>query len=222
MTKTNGRVCIVLVRLRHSMSAFGLLAVVLSVLVGVGCGGGSSSSSSTVPASVVQDVATLISGQAVTNLAEGTGAAIVRHPDHLKGHVEPMEVSCNQSSCVFSQQYNTTDACQYGGSTGFAGDVNGSVNSSGTGSFQFQVDETFTNCVPVSGYTVNGAPEVTIGGTFTFNDEALSFPLQILAGGAVTVNGNTCNISLTTLAQSNGSSTTTGTLCGQAVNVSTE
>lgn len=204
------------------MRAFGLLAVVLSVLAGVGCGSGSSSSSSTVPTSVVQDVATLIAGQAVTNLAEGTGAEIVRHAGHLKGSVEPMEVSCNQNSCVFSQQYNTTDACQYGGSTGFAGDVNGSVNSSGTGSFQFQLDETFTNCQPASGYTVNGAPEVTIGGTFTFNNGALSFPLQILAGGAVTINGNTCNINLTTLAESNDSSTTTGTLCGQSVNISIE
>jgi len=220
--KTNGRVCIFLSSLRHSTGAFGLLAVVLSVLVGVGCGGGSSSSSSAVPASVVQDVATLISGQAVTNLAEGAGTDIIRHPYHLKGHVEPMEVSCNQSSCVFSEQYNTTDACQFGGSTGFAGDVSGTVNSSGTGSFQFQVDETFTNCVPASGYTVNGAPEVTISGTFTFNGGALSFPLQILAGGALTINGNTCNINLTTLAESNGSSTTTGTLCGQSVNISAE
>jgi len=220
--KTNGRVCIFLSSVQHSGSALALLAAVLSVLVGLGCGGGSSSSSSTVPPSVVQDVATMISGQAVTNLAEGTGAEIVRHPGHLKGHVEPMEVSCNQNSCVFSQQYNTTDACQYGGSTGFAGDVNGTVSSSGTGSIQFQVDETFTNCVPASGYTVNGAPEVTIGGTFTFNNGAVSFPLQILAGGAVTINGNTCNINLTTLAESNGSSTTTGTLCGQSVNLSVE
>jgi hypothetical protein len=220
--KTNGTVCISSVSTRHSVSAFSLLAAVLSVFVGVGCGGGSSSSSSTVPASVVQDVATMISDKAVTNLAEGSGAAIVRHPAHLEGRVEPQEVSCNQNSCVVSQQYNVTDACQYGGTAGFAGDVDGSVNSSGTGSIQFQVNETFTNCVPVSGYTVNGAPEVTIGGTFTFNNGSLSFPLQILAGGAVTINGNNCNINLTTLAESNGSSTTTGTLCGQSVNVSVD
>ena len=220
--KSNGIVCISLSSNPHTTSALTLLAAVLSVIVGVGCGGGSGSSSSTVPASVVQDVATMISEKAVTNLAEGTGAQIVRHPGHLKGRAEPQEVSCNQNSCVVSQQYNITDACQYGGTAGLVGDVNGSINSSGTGSFQFQVDETFANCVPVSGYTVNGAPEVTIGGTFTFNNGSLSFPLQILAGGAVTINGNTCNINLTTLAESTGSSTTTGTLCGQSVNVSVE
>jgi len=165
----------------------------------------------------------MISEKAVTNLAEGTAAAAIRrHAGHLQGRVEPQEVSCNQNSCVFSQQYNTTDACQYGGTSGFAGDVNGTISSSGTGSIQFQLDETFTNCVPVSGYSVNGAPEVTITGTFTFNNGSISFPLQILAGGAVMVNGDTCNINLTTLAESDGSSTTTGTLCGQSVNLSSE
>jgi len=221
--KTGGTVCIFLSTFRYSGRAFSLLAAVLSLLVGVGCGGGSGSgSSSTVPASVVQDVATMISKNAVTNLSEGTSAAVVRHPGHLQGRIEPQEVSCTQNSCVFSQQYNTTDACQDGGTSGFAGDVNGTISSSGTGSIQFQVDETFTNCVPVSGYTVNGAPQVTISGTFTFNNGSISFPLPILAGGAVTVNGNTCNINLTTLAESNGSSTTTGTLCGQSVNLSSD
>jgi hypothetical protein len=219
--KTSGRLCIFLSRFRHSVHAFSVLALVLSVLVGVGCGGGSSSSS-TVPASVVQDVATIISEQAATNLAEGTGAEIVRRPGHLKGHIDQINATCNQNSCVLSGQFNTTDACQYGGTTGFAGDVDGSVNNSGTGSIQFQLDETFTNCVPASGYTVNGAPEVSIAGTFTFYNGAVSFPLQILAGGAVTINGNACNINLTTLAESNGSGTTTGTLCGESVNISIE
>ena len=199
----------------------GLLAAAVGLVFGIGCGGGSSSSSSSaVPASVVQDVATVISGQAVTNLAQGSGAAVVRHPGHLKGHVEPQSATCNQNSCVFSEQFNTSNACQFGGTVGFAGDVNGTLNSSGTGDVQFQVDETFTNCSPASGYTVNGAPEATISGTFTFNNGTISFPLQILEGGAVTINGNMCGISLTTLAQSDGSSTTTGTLCGQAVNIS--
>jgi hypothetical protein len=219
--KTSARLCIFLPSSRHSLRVFIVLALVLSVLVGVGCGGGSSSSS-TIPASVVQDVASVISRQAATNLAEGTGADIARQPDHLKGHIDQINATCNQNSCVLSGQFNTTDACQFGGTTGFAGDVNGSVNSSGTGSIQFQLDETFSNCVPVSGYTVNGAPEVSIAGTFTFSNGVVSFPLQVLAGGAVTINGTTCNVNLTTLVESNGSGTTTGTLCGQAVNISVE
>ena len=219
--QTNERMSIFSSIFRHSVSAFGRLVLVLSVLAGVGCGGGSSSSSA-VPASVVQDVATVISQQAATNLAEGAGAQVVRHPGHLKGHIDQINATCTQSSCVLSGQFNTTNACQYGGTTGFAGDVDGSVNSSGTGSIQFQLDETFTNCVPASGYTVNGAPEVTIAGTFSFNNGAISFPLQVVAGGAVNINSNTCNINLTTLVESNGSSTTTGTLCGQSVNLSVD
>jgi len=195
-----------------------LLAVVPVLLLTVGCGGGTSTSSSTVPANVVNDVAALITSNASTNLVGGPGAGISK----LGDRVEPQSVSCNQTSCIFSEQFNATYACQLGGNTGFAGDVNGTINNSGTGAIQFQVDETFTNCVPDAGYTVNGAPEVTVAGTFTFTNGALSFPLQILEGGAVTVNGNTCNINMTTLAESDGSSKTTGTLCGQSVNISVQ
>jgi hypothetical protein len=204
--------------------SWGVAVVVLSAVFLAGCGGSSSSSSgsSAVPASVVQSVATVIAGEAATNLATGSGAAVVRHADRLRGHVEPMGVVCNNNSCVVSEQFNTTQACQFGGSTGFAGDLSGSINNSGTGGFQFQVDETFTNCSPVSGYTVNGAPEVTVAGSINFNGGVVSFPLQFEEGGAVTINGNTCNINLTTLAESDGSSTTTGTLCGQAVNLSVQ
>jgi hypothetical protein len=206
---------------KRGVPALGLLVLIAISAFAIACGGGSSNSSS-VPSNVTQDVATMIGGQAATNLAAGSGAAVVGHADHLKGRVEPQNVSCTQTSCVFSQQYNTTDNCQFGGTTGFAGDVNGTINSSGTGNINFQMDETFNSCVPVSGYTVNGAPEVTITGTFAFNNGSISFPLQVLAGGAVTVNGNNCSINLTTLAQSDGSSTTTGTVCGQAVNVTVQ
>lgn len=194
-----------------------LLAVVPILLLGIGCGGGTSSSS-TVPANVVNDVAALITSSASTNLVGGPGAAI----SHPTDHVEPQTASCNQSSCVISEQFNSSYACQLGGNIGFAGDINGTINNSGNGSIQFQVDETFTNCIPDAGYTVNGAPEVTVGGTFTFNNGNLSFPLQILEGGAVKINNQTCNINLTTLAESNGSSTTTGSLCGQSVSISVQ
>lgn len=210
------------IHFRCRISALSAFVVFLSSVFLVGCGGSSTSSSSAVPANVVQDVATLISSQAATNLATASGAARVHPAQGLRGHVEPMGVSCSQTSCVVSDQFNTTQACQFGGSTGLSGDISGSINNSGTGGFQFQVDETFTNCSPASGYTVNGAPEVTVAGSINFNGGVVSFPLQFEAGGAVTINGNTCNIDLTTLAQSDGSSTTTGTLCGQAVNTSVQ
>lgn len=200
----------------------GLLLAIAIVLLGAGCGGSSSSSSSSssIPPQVTQSVATLIAQQAAHNLAAGPPPA--EKASQRAGRVSPQQVSCTPSSCVFSEQFNVSQACQFGGTTGLAGDVSGSVNSSGTGSINFQVDETFTDCVPVQGYTVNGAPDVTVAGIITMNGGVINFPLQILEGGAVSINGNACNINLTTLGNADGSSTTTGTLCGQSVNLSVQ
>jgi hypothetical protein len=175
---------------QRSLSIFGLFATGLGLLVANGCGG-SSGSSMNIPSSVVQDVATLMAEQAGANLA-GASLYATRAP-----RAEPETTACTPSSCLFNEQFDSSMACQYGGMTGFAGDLSGSLNGSASGSIQLQADETFTDCIPVSGYTVNGAPDATVAGTFALVNGVLSFPLQVEEGGAVTINGESCVIDLT-------------------------
>lgn len=211
-----------------------LAAVTLS-----GCGGGNSNSnnSSGIPASVVNDAASLIVGEAAANLVGGFSSSEEAAIKHFAGKAnaetaklvvrpDSANFSCiynsdgSIASCTFSDDINTTAPCKVSGTTGFVGSISGSVNGSGFGSFSFGTDTTFTDCVDVAGYTINGAPEVTTAGTFTFQNFNLNFPLNIDIGGGFMINNVTCNVLMSSVINSDGSSTTSGTLCGQSVSFS--
>src|SRR6267142_713528 len=81
-------------------------------------------------------------------------------------------------------QVNSSSACAFGGTAQVAGMASGNVDSmTGTGAVSVDIMATFTNCAVGQNLIVQGAPDLSLTGTFDY----LSFELSqgsITFGGA--------------------------------------
>ena len=111
-----------------------------------------------------------------------------------------------------------TVACAAGGSAEVSGELSGDVDpATGTGTYSIDLMTTFSDCNVGNGMIVNGAPYLSTTGMFSFQSYALS-GATITYSGAVTANGDTCNVDLGVAGLGpRGVSSATGTICGHAV-----
>ena len=97
-----------------------------------------------------------------------------------------------------------TVACFGGGTAGVSGEFT-----------QSSVDlmMTFADCNAGNGLVINGAPYLSLTGTFTQTSS------DIALGGALTVNGDTCNVDLRMTLASEGPAVpyANGSICGNSV-----
>jgi hypothetical protein len=207
------------------------LAVVAAILaiVGSGCGGSSSSSSNN---SMSAAQAQAVSGQVVqavtaafTSALGGTPAANDARPSlstvMADAHPDTSSSGCTPTStgqsCNLPLSY--TGPCSGGGTISVSGDISGTLDNSGDGTFGTQMTITPSNC-SVSGTTFNGNPDITIAGQIGFTNSNFVYPITFMEGGGISYGPNpsgSCSVNVT-YSITASSCSVTGTVCGQSVN----
>jgi hypothetical protein len=201
-----------------------LLSAVAGILVCAGCG--SPSHSDTLSAMQAQAISQQVS-QAVTQaLSSVSNPPLAGQPTRglsaTLGDIHPYQSSaCAPSpsgeSCNFPVSSNAP--CPRGGAISVSGDIQGTLNNSGTGSFGAQITITPANC-SVSNVTFSGDPNITIAGQVSFSNSAPSFPITLMEGGGISFGPNptgSCQLNVIYKINSPTSCTVTGTVCGQPV-----
>jgi hypothetical protein len=184
-----------------------MLGTLMAAILGCFCGCGSSSGSSS---TLSQANANTFASQSSSAAASAMAASLaVRTPD------------CNPSSCMISLTINSTDTCPTGGTIVTNGTITGDFTG-GAGTVQVQATETITNWACVSGYVINGNPNLAISGTFNYADFVPTGSQTMTVTGGFdwgSASNQSCTLNLTTaLNTTTDSGTTTGTACGQTVN----
>jgi hypothetical protein len=200
---------------------------VAAFLISAGCG--SSTHNNTLSAAQAQ----AISQQVAQAVAQAVANAIhlplpaaeqppVRMSEALSGIHPDQSLSCTSNptgqTCMFP--ISSTGPCPKGGTIAVAGDIQGTLNNSGSGSLGAQVTITPANCA-VSNVTFNGDPNISIAGQTNFTNMGPTFPITLMEGGGITFGpdpSGICQLNVTYSINSVSSCTVTGTVCGQSVN----
>jgi hypothetical protein len=197
------------------------LAVALS-----GCGG--SSTRSTLTQSQAQAVSQQVEQAVVESLDTAFGAS--RQPVRQSrrslaaavGGIHPEASStCTLNGNTEICNVSATVNCSGGGTIAVSGDFTGTF-SSDSGTLDSDITLTPTNCaVTGTGLTLNGDPNVMLGGQFVYTDSGPTFPLTLTETGGISYGPNpsgSCKVNVTYSVNSLTSCTITGTICGQSVN----
>ena len=212
-----------------------LLCVIVAAAIMVGCGASTSSSpsgSSGFPSGDASALAGELSSAAAGGMVSSTSAGISKDIRMVSStsaaiakeiHDHPDSITCNASGCMVNVPLDYTVNCTAGGSMHLSGDIDGSINSSGTGILQFQADIAILDWACIEGYNIASSPEISITGNFSFINGAPATTQEIVIGGGFNWGSSAadfCSINLTTNFNSNGSGDTSGTLCGNSINMS--
>ena len=111
-------------------------------------------------------------------------------------------------------------ACQAGGSSAISGELTGDIDAAtGSGAYAVDLMTTFSDCNAGNGLVIAGAPYLPTEGTFSYTHGELSSE-TLSYSGALTANGEACNIDVTLTASAPAGWTARGTICGNAVRAS--
>jgi hypothetical protein len=106
------------------------------------------------------------------------------------------------------------------GTISVTGDVDGTLNNSGSGSLSAQLTITPANC-SISNLIVNGDPSITVAGQINFtNNETPVFPVTFTETGGISYGPNpsgSCQVNATYTINASLACTVSGTVCGQPV-----
>jgi hypothetical protein len=208
---------------RHRLLA--LIAAALAI-VGSGCGGGSSHNLSAAQAQavsgqVVQAVTAALSSALGATVPAAIGARPSLSTVLADAHRDTSSSGCTSTatgeSCNLPLSY--TGPCSGAGTISVSGDISGTLDNSGDGSFGTQMTITPSNC-SVSGTTFNGNPDITIAGQIGLTNDNFVYPITFMEGGGISYGPNpsgTCSVNVTYSINAS-SCTVTGTVCGQSVN----
>ncbi len=211
--------------MRVGLHSAGVLVVTLSV---VGCGGGgggggiddNGSGMSRAEAEGLAKQLSAVSAGAAGGAqgAVGGGAlgAAARSPEPDSA----VQCTPDYSSCTYNIDTSYTNNCTAGGTIHATGNFSGTMSSSGTGMFQLQITETLTDWQCIPGYVIEGDPYISLTGTFSYVNGNPGTNQSLTMSGGFKWNGGSCQIRLTTLLNSSGGWTTTGSVCGYPVAVS--
>lgn len=212
--------------LRRNIHRF-LLSVVGGVMFCAGCG--SSSHTDTLSAAQAQAVSQQVV-QAVTQAIANALAAnlpLAEQPAPrlagLLGGIHPDQMlNCTSSATGLSclVPLSSTGPCTKGGTISVSGDIQGTLNDSGSGSLGTKLTITPSNCV-VSNVTFNGDPDISIAGQINFTSMGPSFPISLMEGGGISFGpspSGSCQLNVAYTINSLASCTVTGSVCGQSVN----
>jgi hypothetical protein len=203
-----------------------MLPSVAAFLITVGCGG--STHTDTLSAAQAQAISQQVvqaAAQAVANAIHLPLPALEQPPVRMSeaiGGIHPdQSLSCMSNptgeTCDFP--ISASGPCSKGGTISVTGDIQGTLNNSGSGSLAAQVTITPANCA-VSNITFNGDPNISIAGQINFTNMGPTFPITLMEGGGITYGPNpsgTCQLNVTYSINSVSSCMATGTVCGQPV-----
>lgn len=137
------------------------------------------------------------------------------HASFVSGHVLP--------ATLINVNVGSTTNCTAGGSIHVLGSLTGSLDNNGTGVLQLQVTETILDWQCIGSYVINGDPDISAAGTFSFLNGQQSSMAQIDFGGGFkwgTTAAESCQMNLTMLFNPDGTGTVSGTVCNAQVNTS--
>jgi hypothetical protein len=204
-----------------------VLTAVLSILSS-GCGGGSSMSNmSQAQAQAVAQQFSQAVVQALGTAVPATAPSAVRpslstavrdfRPDALPGCTS---TSTGQNCNIPISLTNYPCTGSQGGTISVTGDVDGTLNNTGSGSVTAQLTITPAQC-SISNLIVNGDPSITVGGQINFtNNETPVFPVTFTETGGISYGPNpsgSCQVNATYTINSSLACTVSGTVCGQPV-----
>jgi hypothetical protein len=220
-------------RNKRSESFCSIVAATLLSILCAGCGSSSNSTNSNMSQAQAQAVAQQFS-QAVVQALSGAVPATASptasdtrpslstvvsdiHPDALPGCTS----TSNGETCNIPVSL-TNYPCggPQGGTISVAGDVDGTLTNTGSGSLSAQLAITPANC-SVSNLILNGDPSINVGGQINFtNNETPVFPVTFTETGGISYGPNpsgSCQVNATYTINSSLSCTVSGTVCGQSV-----
>jgi len=194
-----------------------------------GCGSGSSSS----PSNMTQAQALAVTEQvsnaldnALQDAFSGVPAAVGAHrslatvvrdmrPDTASSPCTPTSTGEN---CTWPISYS--GPCPGGGTISVTGDVDGTLNSGGSGSVQTQIAITPANC-SVSNLIINsGNPGLSVDSQINFTQTGPAYPITLTEVGGISYGpkpSGSCQFNVTYTISSQSSCTISGTACGQSV-----
>ena len=204
-----------------------VLAAMLSILSS-GCGGGSSMSNMSqaqaqavaqqFSQAVVQALGTAVPATAPSAAPPSLSTAVRDlRPDALPGCTS---TSTGQNCNIPISLTNYPCTGSQGGTISVTGDVDGTLNNTGSGSLSAQLTITPAQC-SISNLIVNGDPSITVGGQINFtNNETPVFPVTFTETGGISYGPNpsgSCQVNATYTINSSLACTVSGTVCGQPV-----
>lgn len=136
-------------------------------------------------------------------------------------------VQCTQPSCTINQAVSSTTNCTPQGSIQVTGNISGTIDINGNGTLQVQATETLTDWSCITSYLIEGDPNISLTGQFSFvNGTPAAAQTMALSGGftwattgAPPVVSGSCAIDLTASYQANnGHGILSGIVCGYTVN----
>jgi hypothetical protein len=219
----------IMFRIKTSESLCLIAAAALLPILSTGCGSNSSTNNNMSQAqaqAVAQQVSQAIT-QALSGAVPATATSDTRpslstvvnniHPDALPGCTS----TSNGESCnIPISLTNYPCGGPQGGTISVTGDVDGTLNNSGSGSLSTQLAITPANC-SVSNLILNGDPSINVAGQINFaNDETPVFPVTFTETGGISYGPNpsgSCQVNATYTINSSLSCTVSGTVCGQSV-----
>jgi hypothetical protein len=190
-----------------------------------GCGSSSSNNLSQAQAQAVTQQISLALDQALTQ-AIASNAVSERgvHPSLAtivsnlhSDQSTPCTITSTGENCDFPISDNV--ACSPSGTISVAGNVDGTLNSSGGGSIQTAITVTPMNC-SVSNLVINGDPSVTVDSQINFTGSAPAYPITFAETGGISYGpkpSGSCQINVSSTINSATSCTISGTVCGQSV-----
>jgi len=202
--------------------------VLITMLSTSGCGGGSSMSNmSQAQAQAVAQQFSQAVVQALGTAVPATAPSAVRpslstavrdlRPDALPGCTS---TSTGQNCNIPISLTNYPCTGSQGGTISVTGDVDGTLNNTGSGSVTAQLTITPAQC-SISNLIVNGDPSITVGGQINFtNNETPVFPVTFTETGGISYGPNpsgSCQVNATYTINSSLACTVSGTVCGQPV-----
>jgi len=206
----------------------GILVVAILVIAAGACGGSSSHNLSQAQVQAISHEMATAAENAVQGALSANAAAeherpglagVVRdlQPDQLPG----CTTSGNTTTCNFSINYS--GPCPDGGTIAVAGEITGTLNSSGDGSVgtgSAPLTITPANCAVASNLTINGNPDIAFATTITITNDAPVYPVALTETGGLTYGPNpsgSCTVNATYTVSSPTSCTVSGTMCGQTL-----
>ncbi|MFZ0300300.1 MAG: hypothetical protein WAM13_18265 [Candidatus Sulfotelmatobacter sp.] len=217
-------------RIKRTRSLCLILAAALLSILCVGCGSSSNSTNSNMSQAQAQAVAQQVSQaltQALSGAVPSTATSDARpslstavsdlRPDALPACTS----TSNGETCnIPISLMNYPCGGPQGGTISVTGDVDGTLNNSGSGSLSTQLAITPANC-SVSNLILNGDPSINVGGQINFtNDETPVFPVTFTETGGISYGPNpsgSCQVNATYTINSSLACTISGTVCGQSV-----
>jgi hypothetical protein len=202
-----------------------IVVVATLFILSAGCGSSSNTLSQAQAQAVTQEISLALdqalSGAIAANAVSEKGGhpSLATIVSKIHSDQSPCTVTATGENCNFP--ISDSVACSGGGTISVAGDVVGTLNTSGGGTIQTQITVTPASCaVSNSNLVINGDPSVSVDSQVSFTQSAIAYPITFAETGGISYGpkpSGSCQINVTSTINSATSCTITGTVCGRSV-----